>query len=107
MNQMIIPIVYGGADYTKFAPPRSYINANDFESVEELAAYLNFLDNHPEEYMKYFWWKKYYKLEEYSKRAFCTMCMKLNRPMATHKSEVYTNLNMWWRTCDIKKTIKF
>jgi alpha-1,3-fucosyltransferase len=28
----IVPIVYGGADYSPYAPPSSYIDAGDFKS---------------------------------------------------------------------------
>jgi alpha-1,3-fucosyltransferase len=32
-----VPIVLGGANYNRFAPPHSYINAKDFKSPKELA----------------------------------------------------------------------
>ena len=47
----------GGADYTKHAPPHSYINVLDYESPKELADYLIHLANNREEYEAYFWWK--------------------------------------------------
>ena len=36
----IIPIVFNGAEMSKFAPPMSYINANQFESPKKLAEFL-------------------------------------------------------------------
>ena len=34
----------GGTDYKKIAPPKSFIDVNDFANVEELAKYLQYLD---------------------------------------------------------------
>lgn len=53
----IIPVVVNGANMTHILPPKSYIDANEFESVEKLAEYLHYLSANPEEYVKYFWWK--------------------------------------------------
>jgi alpha-1,3-fucosyltransferase len=55
-----IPIVLGGADYSKYAPPNSYINARDFDSPKELAEYLMLLDKSETMYASYFSWKKDY-----------------------------------------------
>ena len=40
----IVPIVMGGTNYKDFAPPKSFIDVNDFKSVEELTYYLQYLD---------------------------------------------------------------
>ena len=34
MNHDVVPVVYGGADYSKFAPAGSYIDYRDFKSGE-------------------------------------------------------------------------
>ena len=34
----------GGSDYSKIAPPKSFIDVNKFANVEELAKYLQYLD---------------------------------------------------------------
>ncbi len=48
LHMDIVPIVYGGANYSFFIPPKSYINANDFSNVAELIKYLKILAEHPE-----------------------------------------------------------
>ena len=53
----IVPVVMGGANYTKMAPPKSYIHVNDFETPKHLADYLLFLDKKEDDYQSYFWWK--------------------------------------------------
>ena len=42
-----MPVVLGGANYERFAPPNSYINVADFDSPKHLANYLIYLDQHP------------------------------------------------------------
>ena len=39
-----IPIVMGGADYKKLGMPKSYIDVNDFDTIEDLAKYIKYLD---------------------------------------------------------------
>uniref|UniRef100_A0A0K8U973 Fucosyltransferase n=1 Tax=Bactrocera latifrons TaxID=174628 RepID=A0A0K8U973_BACLA len=60
----LLPVVFGGANYTRFVPPNSYINARDFASIRELADYLLYLDQNPEEHIKYFTWQEKYYLQE-------------------------------------------
>lgn len=54
LDRNVIPIVYGGADYTEYAPPNSYINVADFPSPKALAEYLLLLDSNDALYMNYF-----------------------------------------------------
>lgn len=109
MNYFVIPIVYGGADYTKFAPPYSYINANAFATVKELADYLSFLDKNPKEYIKYFWWKKYYQVAPGRPFPFCKLCEILNQPIRDTRVRYYQNLFAWWyqNTCYEHSFISF
>lgn len=104
-----MPIVYGGGDYKKFAPPHSVIDASSFESVEKLAEYLQYLDDNPKEYIKYFWWKKYYKIIGYHKQAFCTLCEKLHQATSVNKDESYRSIRDWWflGKCSYEQKIKF
>ena len=50
----IVPIVYGGANYSAFAPPHSLINVADYESPKQLADYLTYLDGNDTAYNEYF-----------------------------------------------------
>ena len=61
MSRNVVPVVYGGANYSAIAPPHSYIDMLDFPSEEVVARYLNYLIEHPEKYLEYFWWKPYYR----------------------------------------------
>ncbi|XP_076280335.1 alpha-(1,3)-fucosyltransferase C isoform X2 [Lasioglossum baleicum] len=84
----VVPVVYGGANYSIFTPPGSYIDALDFDSPEELAKYLKALMENRDEYAKYFEWKKYYGVWRGTQRAVCNLCELLHkqpRPQRTYK----------------------
>nr|XP_022313367.1 alpha-(1,3)-fucosyltransferase 10-like [Crassostrea virginica] len=54
-----IPIVIGSPRVKDLLPAnKSAIIVDDFDSIEDLAKYLKFLDENDEEYDKYFEWKK-------------------------------------------------
>ncbi|XP_018577371.1 alpha-(1,3)-fucosyltransferase C-like [Anoplophora glabripennis] len=92
LNRDFIPIVYGGANYSKFAPPNSVIDVSKFSSIEELAKYLKSLDEDPKKYLSYFEWKKHYIVKRDHKTALCDICKKLNEPLL-HKSY---DIQKWW-----------
>ncbi len=41
----LVPVVMGGTDYKLIAPPHSYIDVNDYPSIQALADYLNYLND--------------------------------------------------------------
>ncbi len=43
MSSDVVPVVYGGANYSLYAPPHSYINVDDFESIEKLGEHLRWM----------------------------------------------------------------
>lgn len=90
----IVPITYGGADYSKISPPNSVIDVSKFGSVRELAEYIKTLDENPEKYLSYFEWKKDYVVKRDSQATLCNLCKKLNEPVV-HKS--YNNIKAWWK----------
>ncbi len=81
LGKDLVPIVYGGANYTQHAPAHSYIDARQFKP-KDLAAYLQLLIRNETLYNEYFWWKDYYRveftLEHRSRHAFCDLCQKLH-----------------------------
>ncbi|CAL7946373.1 unnamed protein product [Xylocopa violacea] len=89
----VVPIVYGGANYSLFAPPRSYINALDFDSPHQLADYLKRLINDPREYGRYFVWKRHFKIDSGTRQATCDLCKYLHE----HKEpRAYSSLSDWY-----------
>lgn len=112
MKWNIIPVVYGGANYSRFVPPMSYISANDFETADDLVKHLKFLATNPKEYVKYFWWKKHYRVESvnqfFKNWHLCKICEKINDPFLKYKHQSYHNIYDWFHhnTCG-NSTIKF
>ena len=93
----MVPIVYGGANYSSFAPPHSYINVMDFATPKTLAEYLKFLDQNPTEYLSYFWWKDFYRVNWKDKtvKSMCKLCQMLNDDDL--ESKVYEDMSDWWK----------
>lgn len=52
----VVPIAWGAtkADYEAVAPPNSFIYAEDFETVQDLVDYINYLDKNDTAYLEYF-----------------------------------------------------
>jgi alpha-1,3-fucosyltransferase len=109
MDRTIVPVIYSGAELSHFLPPKSYINANDFNTAEDLANHLKFLSQNPAEYVKHFWWKKHYKITErvgiYNP---CEVCKKLSEPNLQSKHQVYEDFGEWYeRNVCMEAKIKF
>jgi alpha-1,3-fucosyltransferase len=92
----IIPVVLGGGNYSKIAPARSFINANDFNSILDLANYLQYLDKNATAYAEYFEWKNYFEVVQETSSAFCKLCESLHNKNVGPKS--YDDIFKWWRT---------
>ena len=88
----IIPVVFGGADYSSFAPRQSFIDALLFDSPKQLGKYIIQLSKNPEQYNSYFNWKQHYEVD--FKYYHCEICKKLNDPFERNK--VWFHLHNWW-----------
>ena len=92
----LVPIVLGGgADYSTLAIPGSYIDAKDFQTVKQLAKYIEYLDKNDTAYNEYFEWKKKYKLESPAHLYGCALCTALHSDKRNmHK--VYEDFDKYW-----------
>lgn len=93
LDYNIVPIVLGGADYSSLLPPKSVINALDFETSSQLGQYLIHLAKYPQEYNSFFDWRSSYELDFYDHYA-CQICRKLHDQREPVK--VWNNLLNWW-----------
>ncbi|CAL4120904.1 unnamed protein product, partial [Meganyctiphanes norvegica] len=55
-----VPVVWGGADYKQLAPPKSFINVQDFDSPRALADFIHYLDRNDTAYNMYYIHRKPY-----------------------------------------------
>ena len=97
LEEGIVPIVLGGANYSKFLPDGAYINVKDFSSPEALANYLKMLDANDAKYNQYFTWRLKY---EVSKKFAgpCQLCYLLNKKYRSPNN--YSDLHKWFNRCE-------
>ncbi|XP_064639954.1 4-galactosyl-N-acetylglucosaminide 3-alpha-L-fucosyltransferase 9-like [Lineus longissimus] len=87
----LVPIVRGSmVKFGRVLPPHSYINADNFKSVEELGMYLTYVNTNNHVYNGYFSWKAVYSV--YSGSPFCTMCEALHKMRGKKKT---VDLRKW------------
>jgi len=103
LKTQMVPIVYGGANYSEIAPKNSYISVTDFNSIKDLADYLIYLDKNPAEYLKYFEWRKHYWVEQFQYVSqLCALCDKIWSHV--NESKTYPYVIKWWtRSIDGQK----
>lgn len=94
LGRNVLPIVMGARpeDYARTAPYRSYIHVDEFESPQELAAYLHRLDTDDDLYNSYFKWKS--TGEFINTYFFCRLCAMLHDDFP---NKSYRDVNDWWR----------
>ena len=96
MQNGLVPIVLGGgADYRKLAIPGSYIDVKDFQTVKQLAKYIEYLDKNDTAYNEYFEWKKKYKLESLAHLYGCALCTALHSDKR-NMEKVYEDFDKYW-----------
>ncbi len=98
----MVPVVYGGENYLKEAPPGSYINVRDFRNVSQLAGFLKTIGENKTEYGKYFEWRKRYRIlnkDESIRKDWCGLCKAVrNHIKFGGYSKIYNNSKLWWQS---------
>jgi hypothetical protein len=89
-----VPIVMGGVDYTRFAPPHSFIDVNDFGSPKQLANYLLLLNESNSLYERYFDWKQNFDVHLNTKQGWCHLCKLAHDDELS--SKMYEDILEWW-----------
>ncbi|KAK7479885.1 hypothetical protein BaRGS_00028875 [Batillaria attramentaria] len=88
-----IPIVSGGADYSKFAIPNSYIDYDNFSSVEELVDHILRVSSDRDLYNSYFEWMNHYAVVRTPVANWCQICEALHDK--GRQPQVYSDLVGW------------
>ena len=83
-NGYFIPVAIGGLsvdEYTRVAPPDSFIHAYNFSSITLLGKYLKTLMNDDAAFNRYHQWRQKYKIEMNALNYnFCNVCEVVNHP---------------------------
>jgi hypothetical protein len=76
----MIPIVFGGANYSQLLPPNSFIDALRY-TPKQLSYYIKELANDEEKYKSYFEWKSthFVKVVSGLDKYICIVCDALNK----------------------------
>ncbi|KAI8434014.1 hypothetical protein MSG28_012165 [Choristoneura fumiferana] len=93
LTNYVVPVVYGGANYSRFLPPGSYLNARKL-GPKRLAEQMVYLMENQTAYQDFFRWTRYYQYSENTKD-ICTLCAMLNDDNAETYSS-HANLIEWW-----------
>ena len=95
LHYNVVPVVFGGADYWRYAPSDSYINVHDFASVKLLSDYLKYLMANKTAYEQYFNWQRR-NLDHFTPKQtpWCELCEKLH-DISIPKSG-YSDVWHWW-----------
>ena len=92
----VVPIVFGGANYSRMAPPFSYIDARNFRNARDLADYIKLLSANDYLYRQYSWWKAHYRVRNAAddlKLSMCGLCARLH---VDTEPKVYRDVDKWW-----------
>lgn len=96
MNSNMVPVVLGNVPYSDLLPPHSFIDVRDFRGPRHLGKYLDYLMHNDKEYLKYFDYKKQYRVvRKTGGRGFCRLCEILHDPLYRYKSNF--DVHTWWR----------
>ncbi|KAF7201565.1 4-galactosyl-N-acetylglucosaminide 3-alpha-L-fucosyltransferase 9 [Nothobranchius furzeri] len=92
-----VPVVLGTSrqNYENFIQGDAFIHVDDFASAKELAEYLLLLDKNEEMYLRYFEWRRHFKVKraQFWAEHTCQVCDYLRR----HREyKAFNDLNKWY-----------
>ncbi|KAK7097958.1 alpha-(1,3)-fucosyltransferase C-like isoform X2 [Littorina saxatilis] len=92
----VVPIVLGGAEYSKFFPEGSYIDVDWFPSPKHLADFLKLLMEDKKIYAEFLWRKSHFHFAGSSTTsALCQLCQRLH-DLRTYR-KTYPDFQLWYR----------
>ncbi|CAH2106209.1 unnamed protein product [Euphydryas editha] len=99
LKNYAVPIVYGGANYTRFMPDGIYLNAREL-GPKKLSRKMYELIQEPEKYADFFRWRNHYSYhrrdESIETDDYCRFCSMLNEEDLVKTKSVYKNFKEWW-----------
>lgn len=99
LQNNVVPIVFGAANYTRFMPEGIYLNAREL-GAEKLAATMKEIIDEPKKYYNFFRWKNHYSYYDRSDSPetddYCRFCAMANDEELMKTISVYQDFKKWW-----------
>ncbi|XP_050668751.1 alpha-(1,3)-fucosyltransferase C-like [Leptidea sinapis] len=102
LNNYAVPVVFGGADYTRFLPEGSYLNALAL-GPEKLAEEINDIMANKTKYYDYFRWRNHFVYKSTEKLDVCNLCEWLNKDDKVNEVTVWNDFRTWWNGARFKE----
>lgn len=98
LHDGMVPVVYGGVQYSDILPPHSYVDATKLTPLQ-LANLLSSIASSPQLYGRYHLWRKYWKVV--LTPPLCELCVKLHTKAQEGSNgglrhQSHHNLTEWW-----------
>ncbi|KAL0870306.1 hypothetical protein ABMA27_005328 [Loxostege sticticalis] len=93
LNNDAVPIVFGSADYSRFLPPGSYLDAREIGPIK-LAETIDAIYKNKTRYYDFFRWKNHFRY--IYQDDVCNVCAAMNDKEAMRMRTVYKNFRRWW-----------
>ncbi|XP_073954822.1 alpha-(1,3)-fucosyltransferase C-like [Choristoneura fumiferana] len=91
IKQKCLPVVYGGANYSRFLPPHSYIDATTLGPRETVRLMAHLMTD-VTRYFAYFDWHTSYAVKKDKGESACNLCEALNQK----RRGSHVKLRKWW-----------
>nr|XP_053611993.1 alpha-(1,3)-fucosyltransferase C-like [Plodia interpunctella] len=95
LNNFAIPVVYGGADYSRFLPPGSYLNARKL-GPKQLAMTMKEIMGDRTKFHDFFRWRNHFRYKRGENDSeICNICTALNEN-TPHNLQLRDGFREWW-----------
>ncbi|XP_028160176.1 alpha-(1,3)-fucosyltransferase C-like [Ostrinia furnacalis] len=95
LNNDAVPVVYGGANYSRFLPPGSYLDARELGPAK-LAETMDAIYRNKTRYYEFFRWQNHFRYKETFEPDVCNLCAALNDVGAVSRRTEYQHFRRWW-----------
>nr|XP_049699906.1 alpha-(1,3)-fucosyltransferase C-like isoform X1 [Helicoverpa armigera] len=99
LNNYAVPVVFGGANYTRFMPDGIYLTITN-DTVSAVAEKMVEIIYDKEKYYEYFKWHNHYSYgdgqEAPETDPYCNLCKLINDDDKFFTTSAYNNFGKWW-----------